>query len=262
VEAVDAYAGGGYARLGRGGEDGDGEDVEAQYTVAQVKEFILRFARALANTDMATHKVMDMCTTLAKSLGVDASFLVLHTTIIASFPRITPNVVAHASSPTPAPPSPASTRADHASLAVPLLAVGVDGISIDDAGDDDDLLEDFDSDDKTATKKQRWWQVKNKKRGRNKSLAKHRFVVSTRGVALAKSSSKPVNEKPFTSASNEMSSMQTHVIHTAPVRNCEMMLLLGLLRLRLAAGTRLTTLSYAKRICELIWHARTHIKAR
>ena len=61
---------------------------EEGYSVAQGKEFVLRFACSLANTDMATHKVTDMCTTLAKSLGIEASFLVLHSTIIASFHHI------------------------------------------------------------------------------------------------------------------------------------------------------------------------------
>ncbi len=65
-------------------------------------------------------------------------------------------------------------------------------------------------------------------------MSSHRWVASTRGLAK---SATPAQRKPFTSAASELASTQTHIIHTAAVRNCERMLYLGLVRLRLSTGT-------------------------
>jgi hypothetical protein len=210
-----------YARL-------EWDDMEEEgYSVAQGKEFVLRFARALANTDMATHKVTDMCTTLAKSLGIEASFLVLHSTIIASFPQITPSSSPSSSSPSPAPsssPAPPSLPTDHRHpqpLAAPLLAM-----ELDEGGGDGDGEE--------AASVRSWWPKRKQKRGQSAWMSSHRWVASTRGLAK---SATPAQRKPFTSAASELASTQTHIIHTAAVRNCERMLYLGLVRLRLSTGT-------------------------
>lgn len=215
-----------YARL-------EWDDMEEEgYSVAQGKEFVLRFARALANTDMATHKVTDMCTTLAKSLGIEASFLVLHSTIIASFPQLTPSSSASSSSPSPsshsspAPPSPPTDHRHPQPLAAPLLAMELDEGGGDDDGDGE--LEEADGGGRS------WWPKRKRKRDRSAWMSSHRWVASTRGLAK---SATPAQRKPFTSTTNELASTQTHIIHTAAVRNCEMMLYLGLLRLRLSTGT-------------------------
>ncbi|ELR15656.1 uncharacterized protein ACA1_377710 [Acanthamoeba castellanii str. Neff] len=231
------YVTGGSNGGGGGGSDDryarlEWDDMEEEgYSVAQGKEFVLRFARALANTDMATHKVTDMCTTLAKSLGIEASFLVLHSTIIASFPQLTPSSSASSSSPSPsshsspAPPSPPTDHRHPQPLAAPLLAMELDEGGGDDDGDGE--LEEADGGGRS------WWPKRKRKRDRSAWMSSHRWVASTRGLAK---SATPAQRKPFTSTTNELASTQTHIIHTAAVRNCEMMLYLGLLRLRLSTG--------------------------